>query len=48
MPIPTNFTTPQRLSAKKRAFLQIQEWIIDGTLKPKEKLNDADLADALG
>lgn len=48
LPIPTNFTTPQRLSAKKRAFLQIQEWIIDGTLKPKEKLNDADLADALG
>ncbi|MDQ0268612.1 GntR family transcriptional regulator [Cytobacillus purgationiresistens] len=48
MPIPTDFSTPQRLSAKKRAFLQIQEWIIDGTLKPKEKLNDADLAEALG
>ncbi|WP_461610308.1 GntR family transcriptional regulator [Cytobacillus kochii] len=48
MPIPSNFSTPQRLSAKKRAFLQIQEWIIDGTLKPKEKLNDADLAEALG
>lgn len=48
MPIPVNFTSPARMSAKKRAFQQIQEWIIDGTLKPLEKLNDADLAHALG
>jgi len=48
MPIPTNFSTPTRVSAKERAFSQIQEWIIDGTLKPQEKLHDADLAQALG
>ncbi|MBM7621598.1 DNA-binding GntR family transcriptional regulator [Bacillus tianshenii] len=48
MPIPTNYSSPTRVSAKKRAFAQIQEWIIDGTLKPKEKLNDAELAQALG
>ena len=48
MPIPTNFSAPNRLSAKERAFNQIQEWIIDGTLQPEEKLNDAELAQALG
>ncbi|UWG98206.1 GntR family transcriptional regulator [Dehalobacter sp. DCM] len=46
MPIPRNFTAPK--SAKERAFIQIQEWIIDGTLKPEEKLNDVELAEALG
>lgn len=48
MPIPRNFTTPNRISAKERVFNQIQEWIIDGTLQPGEKLNDAELARALG
>jgi DNA-binding GntR family transcriptional regulator len=48
MPIPSNFSSPTRVSAKRRAFSQIQEWIIDGTLQPKEKLNDAELAQALG
>ncbi len=48
MPIPSDFLTPSRLSAKERAFNQIQEWIIDGTLQPKEKLNDGELAQALG
>jgi DNA-binding GntR family transcriptional regulator len=48
MPIPNNFSAPNRLSAKERAFNQIQEWIIDGTLQPEEKLNDAELAQALG
>ncbi|GLB59604.1 GntR family transcriptional regulator [Cytobacillus sp. NCCP-133] len=48
MPIPSNFSSPTRISAKERAFSQIQEWIIDGTLQPQEKLTDADLAKALG
>ncbi|MBT2687741.1 GntR family transcriptional regulator [Bacillus sp. ISL-47] len=48
MPIPSNYSSPTRISAKERAFSQIQEWIIDGTLQPQEKLNDADLAKALG
>ncbi len=48
MPIPGDFLAPNRISAKERAFKQIQEWIIDGTLQPGEKLNDTELAQALG
>lgn len=48
LPIPSNFSTPTRTSAKKRAYSQILEWIVDGTLQPNEKLNDAELAQALG
>lgn len=48
MPVPKNFVSPARMSAKERAFSQIQRWIIDGTLQPGEKLIDAELADSLG
>lgn len=48
MPIPKNYEKPKRLTAKENAFQQIQQWIIDGTLQPAEKLNDNDLAKALG
>jgi len=48
MPIPQNFSSPIRMSAKERALSQIQSWIIDGTLQPGEKLLDAELAEALG
>ncbi len=48
MPIPQNYSRPERMSAKERAFLQIQRWIVDGTLQPGEKLSDGDLAEALG
>src|SRR5690625_3009160 len=48
MPIPTDHSKPIRQSAKESAFSQIQQWIIDGTLLPGEKLNDAELAKALG
>ncbi|OXM87727.1 GntR family transcriptional regulator [Paenibacillus rigui] len=48
MPIPSNFSTPVRMSAKERALSQIQRWIIDGTIQPGEKLIDAELAEALG
>ncbi|MDD3139151.1 MAG: GntR family transcriptional regulator [Lachnospiraceae bacterium] len=48
MPIPENFSTPARTSAKDRAFSQLQTWIIDGTLKGGEKLNDTELSKALG
>ncbi|MFF2885761.1 GntR family transcriptional regulator [Paenibacillus sp. NPDC057967] len=47
MPVPKNFATPARLSAKERAFAQIQRWIIEGTLLPGEKLIDAELAESL-
>ncbi|WP_438351257.1 GntR family transcriptional regulator [Paenibacillus sp. FA6] len=48
MPIPSDFSSPSRMSAKERAYAQIQRWIIDGTLQPKEQLIDAELAEALG
>lgn len=48
MPIPTNHSKPKRKSAKESAFNQLQQWIIDGTLQPGEKLNDVELAEALG
>jgi DNA-binding GntR family transcriptional regulator len=48
MPIPKNFPSPVRMSAKEKAFDQLQRWIIDGTLEPGEKLNDSELAETLG
>ncbi|SFM02744.1 DNA-binding transcriptional regulator, GntR family [Gracilibacillus orientalis] len=47
MPVPKNFVLPARMSAKERAFAQIQKWIIDGTLQPGEKIMDAELAETL-
>ncbi|RLL41297.1 GntR family transcriptional regulator [Oceanobacillus piezotolerans] len=48
MPVPINHARPTRKSAKESAFNQLQQWIIDGTLLPGEKLNDTELAEALG
>lgn len=48
LPIPINHATPVRKTAKENAFSQLQQWIIDGTLQPGEKLNDVELAEALG
>ncbi|MEN2768933.1 GntR family transcriptional regulator [Ornithinibacillus xuwenensis] len=48
MPIPTNLSKPVRKTAKESAYNQILYWIIDGTLQPGEKLNDNELAEALG
>jgi DNA-binding GntR family transcriptional regulator len=48
MPIPTEHAKPLRISAKENAFNQLQQWIIDGTLHPGEKLYDTELAGALG
>lgn len=47
MPVPKNFSSPVRMTAKERALSQIQRWIIDGTLQPGEKLIDAELAESL-
>ncbi|HSI66080.1 MAG TPA: GntR family transcriptional regulator [Planococcus sp. (in: firmicutes)] len=47
MPIPMNHQKPARISAKESAYLQLQQWIIDGTLQPEEKLVDTELAQAL-
>lgn len=48
LPIPTDYSKPIRKTAKENAFNQLQQWIIDGTLHPGEKLNDVELAEALG
>ena len=48
MPIPTDHSRPIRKTAKESAFIQLQQWIIDGTLQPGEKLYDTELASALG
>lgn len=48
LPIPVNHAAPVRKTAKENAFSQLQQWIIDGTLQPGEKLNDVELAEALG
>lgn len=47
MPIPIDHSKPVRVSAKESAYLQLQQWIIDGTLQPEEKLVDTELAQAL-
>lgn len=48
MPIPVNVNPPVRMTAKETAYNQILQWIIDGTLLPGEKINDTELAEALG
>lgn len=47
MPVPTNHSKPVRTSAKESAYFQLEQWIIDGTLQPGEKLTDIELAQAL-
>ena len=48
MPIPSDMSKPVRKTAKLHAYHQLLNWIIDGTLQPEEKLNDIELAQALG
>jgi DNA-binding GntR family transcriptional regulator len=48
LPVPANHSKPVRTTAKESAYKQILHWIIDGTLYPGEKLNDTELAEALG
>ncbi|MGG2065241.1 GntR family transcriptional regulator [Bacillus sp. S14(2024)] len=48
MPIPKNFNKQTRFSAKSIVLNQLQDWIIEGVLRPNEKINDTELAQALG
>ncbi|MBO2533568.1 MAG: GntR family transcriptional regulator [Thermoactinomycetaceae bacterium] len=48
MPIPRDVPKMERISAKQRALEQIQRWIIEGTLRPGEKILDGELAEVLG
>lgn len=44
MPIPAQQHPVVRTTARERVFKVLQEWIIDGTLLPEERLNDTELA----
>ncbi|HDR7947809.1 TPA: GntR family transcriptional regulator [Bacillus toyonensis] len=48
MPVPQNYKKPERVSAKSLVLTQLQDWIIEGVLQPDEKINDGELAEALG
>lgn len=48
MPVPKNYKKPGRVSAKSLVLNQLQDWIIEGVLRPDEKINDGELAEALG
>lgn len=47
MPVPIDHSKPVRMNAKESAYHQLEQWIIDGTLQPGEKLTDTELAQAL-
>lgn len=44
MPIPQKQNQETRLSAKAYVYKTLREWIIDGTLKPGEKIYDQEIA----
>lgn len=48
MPIPENVEKPNRASIRQEAYQTLQEWIVDGTLKPGEQMKDKELAESLG
>lgn len=44
MPIPPQTEIIPRTTAKERVYQTLRQWIINGTLKPRERLNDVELA----
>lgn len=44
MPIPIEQKPMVRTTARERVYKTLQQWIVNGTLLPDERLNDADLA----
>lgn len=45
MPIPKKQETIVKQTAKERVYCMMRDWIIDGTLKPNEKLFDSEIAE---
>ena len=45
MPIPDKQNKIKRISTKERVYKVLCEWIVNGTLKPEERLNDKELAE---
>ncbi len=44
MPIPTEQKPIVRTTARERVYKTLQQWIVNGTLLPEERLNDVELA----
>lgn len=44
MPIPNKTADDLPKTAKERVYFQLKEWIIDGTLKPDERISDQEIA----
>ena len=44
IPLPTNTPVQKRMSAKEQVYIQLRDWIINGTLRPNEKINDQDIS----
>jgi len=45
MPIPQKPTKEIPKTARERVYLELRQWIIDGTLKPDEKISDHELSE---
>src|SRR3954449_6859978 len=48
MPLPESVPRASRTLAREDAYGKLRGWIIDGTLKPEESLNDQKIGAALG
>ncbi|ABG05950.1 transcriptional regulator, GntR family [Rubrobacter xylanophilus DSM 9941] len=48
MPVPEPTKKLNKTLMREEVYSTLKEWILDGTLKPKEKLRDTELARALG
>ena len=44
MPIPSKPADDLPKTARERVYFQLKEWIIDGTLKPDERISDQEIA----
>lgn len=45
MPIPSKAIPAVPKTARERVYTQLKQWIIDGTMKPDEKISDTELAE---
>jgi DNA-binding GntR family transcriptional regulator len=48
MPIPSETRKLTKSLMREEVYTSLREWILEGTLRPGEKLRDAELADKLG
>lgn len=48
MPLPDSIRRIERPLVRERVYVTLRDWIVEGALKPNEKMRDADLAVRLG